>query len=350
MPACPPLLRRVCIAAIPALFILGVACGGSGSDGGTGAGSPKLRLGYFPNLTHATAIIGIEQGIFEKALGGSQLKVAPLSSGPEVVEALFSGALDVAYIGPSPAINAFAKSKGKAIRIISGATSGGASLVVQPDVTVNNLRGKKFASPQLGNTQDVALRYWLSEHGLQSDPTGGGEASVLPQENAQTLETFRSGQIDGAWVPEPWATRLVQEGEGKVLVDERSLWPSGWFVTTHLIVRTEFLREHPDVVRKLLKGHVAANRFIHANQTEARSVVNQGIKKMTGKLLPREVIEVSWANLEFTNDPIAPSLVAAARHAEKVDLLEPVNLDGIYDLTLLNEILRQSGESEVLDS
>jgi NitT/TauT family transport system substrate-binding protein len=219
---------------------------------------------------------------------------------------------------------------------------------VKPSISsADDLKGKKLATPQLGNTQDVALRYWLKDNGIATTPEGGGDASIVPQENAQTLETFKAGAISAAWVPEPWVTRLVTEGGGKVLVDEKTLWPDGDFVTTHLIVRTKFLEEHPGAVRRLLDGQIAANDFIAANPTEAQSLVNQGIEKVTSKRLSDAVITGAWKNLRFTNDPIAGSLSGSAKHAEAVGLLEKVDLKGIYSLDLLNEALKAAGEDEV---
>ena len=346
------------------LGLLAAACGGSDADtddgapSGSGAASGSseaadeepttVRLGYFPNVTHASAIVGVEKGIFEEKLGEDELEVSTFNAGPAAVEALFSEALDATYIGPNPAINAYVKSKGEAIRIISGATSGGAFLVVKPEITkAAELKGKKVASPQLGGTQDVALRSWLKDNGLTTTPEGGGDVSIVPQENAQTLETFKTGDIAGAWVPEPWATRLVSEGGGKILVDEADLWPGGEFVTTHLIVRTKFLEEHPGAVRRLLEGQVAANAFIAANEAEAQTLVNEGIEKITSKGLADAVIQGAWKNLRFTNDPVASSLATSAEHAEEVGLLEKVDLDGIYSLDLLNEVLEGAGEEAV---
>jgi NitT/TauT family transport system substrate-binding protein len=345
---------------LAAVGLVGSACG-SDADGSSAATNDSsktttaaaeapttVRLGYFPNITHATAIVGVEQGIFQKALGDDKLEVTTFNAGPAATEALLSGAIDATYIGPNPAINAFAKSNGEAIRIISGATSGGASLVVKPSITkVDDLKGKKIASPQLANTQDVALRYWLQEKGLKTDAQGGGDVSILPQENSQTLDAFKAGSIDGAWVPEPWATRLVQEGGGKVLVNEKDLWPGGQFVTTHLIVATKFLQDHPDAVRRLLQGQVEANAFVNANTDEAQKIVNDGIAKITGKPLKDETIKAAWANLQFTDDPISSSLAASAQHAEKVGLLDKVDLNGIYSLDLLNAVLKQAGEQGV---
>ncbi|MEY2469579.1 MAG: sulfonate transport system substrate-binding protein, partial [Actinomycetota bacterium] len=208
-------------------------------------------------------------------------------------------------------------------------------------------KGKKIATPQLGNTQDVALRSWLKSKGFATDTSGGGDVKIVPQENAQTLATFQAGDIQGAWVPEPWVTRLVQEGGAHVLVNEQDLWDGGDFVTTHLIVRTAFLKEHPDAVRRLLAGHVAANDFVNANPAEAQTIANDAIGKITGKKLAEGVVTSAWKNLRFTNDPIAASLKESAAHAEEVGLLKPVDLKGIYDLKLLNEVLKKAGEDTV---
>jgi NitT/TauT family transport system substrate-binding protein len=337
---------------VVAMALLGAACGNSSKSPkatGDGAAAPvTVRLGYFPNVTHATAVAGVQQGIFARALGSDRLQASTFNAGPAAVEALFSGALDATYIGPNPTINAFVQSKGKAVRIISGATSGGASLVVKPAISSPaDLKGKKLASPQLGGTQDVALRYWLAGQGLKTDVQGGGDVSISPQDNSQTLETFRSGAIDGAWVPEPWATRLVQEGGGKVLVDERDLWPGQRFVTTQLIVRTAFLEEHPDAVRRLLEGQLEANAFVNEHPAEAQAAVNAGIATITGKKLPDAVIKGAWATMSFSNDPVASSLAASAEHAEKVGLLAHTDLKGIYALGPLNQVLAGHGQTPI---
>ena len=345
----PGLPRHRSLAALLVALVLILAACGQDSATTSADGPTTLRLGYFPNLTHATPVAGIEQGIYADKLGPDKLVVQTFNAGPAAVEALFAEGLDAAYLGPNPAINAFAKSNGEAVRIISGATSGGAFLVVKPTVgQPADLKGKRIASPQLGGTQDVALRGWLDEHGLKPDRPGG--ATVLPQDNAQTLETFKAGDIDGAWVPEPWATRLVQEGGGKVLVDERTLWPDGRFVTTHLIVRTKFLRQHPATVKRLLEAQVAANDFVNANPAEAQRLANQGIERITGKKLSEGVLTEAWRNLTFTNDPIASSLAESARDAERLGLLKKVDLTGIYELATLDEVLKAAGQQPVAAS
>ncbi|HEY8152756.1 MAG TPA: ABC transporter substrate-binding protein [Myxococcota bacterium] len=338
-------------ASASALLALPIALAGCGEGPASDAAPPVLRLGYFANVTHAPAIAAIEQGYLAEALGhGVKLELRTFNAGPEAVEAIFSDALDISYIGPNPAINAFAQSQGEAIRIVAGATSGGAALVVDPKIsTPAQLKGTRLATPQRGNTQDVALRAWLVEHGLKSDLEGGGDVSILPQPNAQTLETFRSGEIQGAWVPEPWATRLLLEGGGSLLVDERTLWPDGKFVTTHVIVRTPFLKQHPEIVASFLRAHVRAIGFLNAEPAKAREIVNAGIEKSIGKALPAAVIERAWATLTFTVDPIAASLRKSAADATAVGLLDPVKLDGIYELGPLNQILAAAGQPPVSD-
>ena len=346
------------LAVLLPLLLLAACGGGSGGDGapaaaaapaGQAAPGGTLRLGYFPNVTHAPAVIGVEEGLFEAALGeGVDLEVVTFGSGTEAVEALFSGAIDASFIGPNPAINGFAKSDGEALRIVAGTTSGGASLVVREGIDgPEELAGTTLATPSLGNTQDVALRAWLADEGLQTDATGGGDVSIRPQENADTLTAFQAGSIDGAWVPEPWATRLVLEGQGTVLVDEADLWPDGRFVTTHLIVATEYLESQQANVRALLSGLLTSIDTANGDPAAAQATTNDGIEAITTKRLPEETMAGAWEQLTFTADPIAGSLQGSADDAVSVGLLEPVSLDGIYDLTLLNELLAERGDGEV---
>lgn len=326
---------------------------GQGADDTSGGDSDvTLRLGYFPNVTHAPAIVGVENGLYEEALGDlATLETSTYSQGSEASEALLSGAIDATFIGPNPAINAFAQSEGAAIRIVSGTTSGGAALVVSEDITeASQLEGTTLATPSLGNTQDVALRAWLLEQGFETTEAGGGDVTILNQENSDTLASFIDGAIDGAWVPEPWATRLADEGGGHVLVDEAELWPEGQFVTTHLIVATDYLDEHPDVIKALLEGHHEAVDFTNENPEDAQAAVVAGVTEITGQDVSPQLIATSWENLTFTLDPIASSLFESAQHAQDVGLLDPVDLDGIYELTLLNDVLTDAGEPEVSDT
>jgi NitT/TauT family transport system substrate-binding protein len=294
-------------------------------------------------------VIGEEKGLFADALGdGVDIEYVYFNAGTEAIEALFSGAIDASFIGPNPAINGFAQSDGEALRIVAGTTSGGASLVVSQDIaSVADLAGTTIATPSLGNTQDVAARAYFLAQGYETDTTGSGDISIVPQANADTLTAFQAGDIDGAWVPEPWATRLVLEGGGKVLVDESELWPEGQFVTTHLIVATGYLEDHPDIVKALISGLLDSIDFANANAQEAQAATNAGIERITTRPLGDETIAGAWENLTFTADPVASSLQKSKDDAVAVGLLEDVDLAGIYDLTLLNELLAERGEPEV---
>lgn len=319
-------------------------------SGGAKAEAPTtVRLGYFPNLTHAPALIGVQNGLFKKALGQNKLEAQIFKAGPEAVEALFADALDITYIGPNPAINAYSKSNGEAVRVVSGSTSGGAALVTREGLnSAVDLKGKKIASPQLGNTQDVALRSWLESTGLKTDSSGGGDVSIEPQENADALAAFVAGKIDGAWIPEPWVTRFVQEGKGHILVDEGTLWPDGKYVTTHIIVRTKFLDEHPSAVKAVLAAHLEALDLITSDPTAAKTAANAALKAAAGKSLKDEVLNDAWKRLTFTADPVASSLAKSAEDGVKVGLTKPVsNLAGIYALDTINELLKARGEAAV---
>jgi len=309
-----------------------------------------LRLGFLANITHEPALVGIAKGFFTKDLGKNvTLKTTVFSTGTEETTALLAGQLDAAYVGPNPALNAWQKSNGTAIKIISGAASGGASLVVKKGITsAAQLKGKSLATPSLGNTQDVALRYWLKQHGLNTTPTGGGDVAIKPiKPNSAAVLEFASKQIDGGWEPEPYATEMVLDG-GTRLVNEASLWPGGNFVTTNLVVSQSFLKAHPSTVNGLLKGQIAANSYINANSSAAASAANAELTKLLGKGLKPNVLAAALPYIHFTNDPIASSLAADAQHAVAVGLLTPVkNLPGIYDLGPLNALLKADGQPQV---
>ncbi|WP_042395853.1 aliphatic sulfonate ABC transporter substrate-binding protein [Streptacidiphilus carbonis] len=321
----------------------------SGSATGAKLSADTVRIGYFANLTHATPLIGIQNGQFQKDLGATDVKTQIFNAGPSEIEALNSGAVDIAWIGPSPAINGYVKSAGSALKIISGATTGGAELVVDPAKikSVADLKGKKIATPQLANTQDVALLNFLSTKGFKVDAKSGkGDVSVIRTDNSLTPTAYESGAVDGAWVPEPTASKLVAEG-AKVLVDEKSLWPGGKFVSTNVIVSQTFLKAHPDVVEAVLKASVDTNAWITANPAAARTDANAALKTLTKKELPTSVLDAAWAELAVTDDPLAASLQTEADHAVTAGLLAKPDLSGIYDLTLLNKVLKAAGRPTV---
>ncbi|GGV07741.1 lipoprotein [Streptomyces litmocidini] len=311
-----------------------------------------VRLGYFPNLTHATALVGDKEGILQKELGGTKLVATTFNAGPSEIEALNAGSIDIGFIGPSPSINGYVKTKGSNLRIIGGAASGGVKLVVNPAKikTLDDLKGKRIATPQLGNTQDVAFLNWISEKGWKVDAQSGkGDVSVVRTDNKVTPNAYASGAVDGAWVPEPTASKLVGDG-AKVLLDESDLWPDKKFVITNIIVSQKFLKEHPDVVEAFLRGSVKTNQWINANQDRAKASANAKLKDLSGKALGAKVIDAAWPSIRFTDDPLAATLQAQADHAVKAGLLEKPELSGIYDLKPLNKVLKAAGQPEVSDA
>jgi len=305
----------------------------SSSATGTSSGTPasSLRLGYFANVTHSTAITEVANGTLAKDLGSTSLSTTIFNAGPQEMTALLSGQLDAAYVGPSSALSAWTKSNKQGLTIVAGAETGGAELVVNSSITsAAQLKGTTIASPQLGNTQDVALRYWLKQQGY-----------------ATTLSLFEQGKIQGAWVPEPWASRLVVEGKGHVLVDEKSLWPSGQFATTNLVVNTAYLQAHPQTVAELLDAQITTNKWILANPTAAQTLISGAIKKLTGSTIKTSEIQRSWSEESVTNDPLVSSLQTSLSHAVSDGLLKNTSLTGIFDLTLLNQELTKAGETTV---
>jgi NitT/TauT family transport system substrate-binding protein len=350
--------RRRFTTGLAALALTTVGLAGCGSDddpaasgsGGGGGDGVELRLGYFPNLTHAPGIVGVDQHIFDDALGDVGATVTPseFNSGTDTIEAIVNGDLDVTYIGPSPALTGYSTNP-DTVRLIAGATSGGASLVVNPDEisSVEDLEGKTLATPSLGNTQDIAARYWLQEQGFETTQEGGGDVSLLPQDNSVTIQTYEQGEIQGGWLPEPYPSILEQQG-AEVLLDEAELWPDGQFVTTHVLVNTEFLEANPDIVEAFLEGHVEAIKYLNDNSEQARDEVGAFLEESTGTAIEPDILASAWDRLTFTNDPLAATLYENAEHAEAVGLLEPIDdIEGIYELDTLNGILADEGQEEV---
>ncbi|MET9853208.1 aliphatic sulfonate ABC transporter substrate-binding protein [Streptomyces sp. NPDC006450] len=322
------------------------------ADAGTKLSASEVRIGYFPNLTHATALVGLQEGLIAKELGATTIKPQSFNAGPSEIEALNGGSLDIGFIGPSPSINAYVKSKGSNLRIISGSASGGVKLVVNPAKikTLDDLKGKKIATPQKGNTQDVAFLNWIAEKGWKVDPESGkGDVSVVRTDNKVTPDAFKQGSIDGAWVPEPTASKLVSDGAA-VLLDETALWPDKKFVITNIIVSQKFLKEHPDVVEAVLKGTVKTNEWINANPDKAKASANAKLAAESGKPLDAKVIDPAWPSILITDDPLAATLKTQSEWAVKAKLIQQPDLNGIYDLTLLNKVLKTAGKPEVSDA
>jgi NitT/TauT family transport system substrate-binding protein len=309
-----------------------------------------LRIGYFPNITHSQAVIGLNNGDFQKVLGDNiTVETFRFNAGPSAIESLLAGRIDATYIGPNPAINGYLQTNGEDVRVIAGAASGGASFIVRNDSGIespSDLGGKKFASPQLGNTQDVALRKYLQDNGFKTTEDGGN-VTILPIANADILTVFLKGDIDGAWVPEPWATRLVQEAGGKVFVDERDLWPDGKFVTGNIIVRTDYLEQNPDVIKKLLVAHVDETLKINNDTKSAAKEFNTQLNRITGQEINPAVLDTAYSHLEITYDPLKLTLFKSANDAYDLGFIakgkDRPNLSGIYDTTILDQVLTEKG-------
>jgi NitT/TauT family transport system substrate-binding protein len=316
------------------------------------AQSTLIRVGAFPNITHPQAMVGKANGWFENRMSPeAKIEWKSFNAGPSAIEALFAGAIDMAYVGPNPAINGYVRSNGEVLRIVAGATSGGAELVVRGDSGIakpEDFHGKRIASPQQGNTQDVALRAWLKANGLKTRDKGG-DVDVMPIANPDQLTLFVRKQIDAAWAPEPWASRLVHEANGRIFLDERTLWPDGRFLTTGLVVSTKFLASHPELVRKWLQAHVELTDWINAHAGEAKQILNRQIQKETGKALSQAVLDDSFARLEVTYDPMRGPLLRAAQLAFDAGFLgrQMPDLSRLYDLTALNQVLRAEGKKAI---
>jgi NitT/TauT family transport system substrate-binding protein len=306
------------------------------------APATEVRVGYFPNVTHAPALIGVKKDFFKQQLGTTKLTTQAFNAGPEEVTALLGNSLDVGFIGSGPAINAFTKSQGS-IQLVSGAVSGGAQLVVKPGITSpEQLKGKNIATPSLGNTQDVALKKWLADNKLTD------QVKITNLDNPKTLDAFKTGQVDGGWLPEPWASRLVLDAGATVFLDEKSLWPNGKFPSTVMIVRGGFLQQHPDTVRALIKGEAAAIDWATANQAEARTVVNNSLKELAGSTLSQAVLDRSFQGIELTLDPISAEFSQLAKDSVTAGIVKtPADLKGFADFGPLNEVLKASGKPAV---
>ncbi len=352
------MIRKSSIAIISAtLIVIGLIAGLSISNQAYSQGTEKkvLRLGFFPNINHAQAVIGVGNGTFQKSLGDNiEIKRFIFNAGPSAIEALFAKQIDATYVGPNPAINGYIVSGGKDVRIVAGASSGGAVFVVRNDSGIQSPKdfaGKKFASPQLGNTQDVALRKYLLDNGYQTKEHGGN-VEVVPAKNADILTLLLKKQVDGAWVPEPWGERFIKEANSRLFLDERDLWPDGKFVTANILVRTDYLQNNPDVIKKLLASHVDETQWINTHQEEAIKQFNIELKKLTGQTIPEDVLKQSLPRLELTWDPIISSLIKSANDAFDIGFLGKTrpDLSGIYDLKLLNEVLKDKGLQTVDES
>jgi NitT/TauT family transport system substrate-binding protein len=340
------------IAALALVALAAAACTTNGAatapkPGGPAPAAPlTLRLGYQANLTQAGALVGVQDKVFANSLGPAvTLTATVFKGGPDEAAALQAGTLDAAYLGPIPAIAAFVATRG-AVKIVSGASSGGAFLMTQYAIkTPADFRGRQVAVAELGNTQDVALRTWLKSQGLNPNP--GGNVTVVAVPTASMLPALQKGTIAGAWIPEPWASQLQVEGNAKVFFDEASLWPGGRYPTTVLAVRTAFLQKHPEVVANLLVGQVAVNDLVKQPSAQIEMDAVGAIESLTGVTVSPAVADLSWLHLTFTNDPLPSAIATDAAHAVALGQIPLAPTADIYELAPLNTILKAAKEPAV---
>lgn len=310
----------------------------------------NVRVGYFPNITHSQALVGREQGTFQKAIGATnKIDWKLFNAGPAEVEALFAGAIDIGYIGPGPAINGYAKSKGD-LQIIAGATDAGAIFVSKKGLVIKNLKdlsGKKIAVPQFGNTQDLTLRSILSANGLK-DKTKGGTVEVRQAANADILTLLQKGDIDAALVPEPWGSRLIKEAKANIILDYKEVFIEGKYTTAVVVVRVEFLKDHPQIVENFIKNHVEVTDYINKNPDKAKAIVNKQITELTKKSIAKDVLDASFKRLTVTNDPEKDSVLDFVKASVKEGFLksEPDTKD-LFNLTILNKVLKEKGLDQI---
>jgi len=315
------------IAGIVLLFVLGTALNSSNSSD-----ENKIRIAYFPNISHSIPIVGMEKGFFETSIGNTtQIETRVFDSGPQAIESLFANSIDLAYVGPGPAINGFLNSENHNVKILAGAASGGSSFIVHPESEINtasDFAGKKIAAPQIGNTQDISLRYYLSENGLKSAEKGGSVIVYnIPNPDIYTL--FVKGDIDGAWVAEPWATILETELNGTRLFHEEELWPNQEFASVLLIANANYVEKNPALVANLLKSHQETAIWINQNPVETRIIFNDFLNSHLGQPLSDNVVDIALSNLVITDDPLPDSIHS---FAEKADTLGYLGRNG-YDLS-----------------
>ncbi|HEX2066363.1 MAG TPA: ABC transporter substrate-binding protein [Candidatus Thermoplasmatota archaeon] len=339
-------MRRTARVALPLALLLATLAGCVHAEGSDG-----LRLGYFPNVTHAQALYGVQAGLYAEAMGNRSFEAVQFNAGPHALEALLAGQVDATYVGPSPVISALAKTGDGMLRVVAGAASGGARFIVRSDVQLGgdaDYAGKAFASPQLGNTQDISLKDFLRQRG-HTTTDRGGDVQVINAAGPDILTLFLQKRVDGAWVPEPWATRLERDGGGRELVDERDLWPGGRFATTLLVTSARYLERHPDRVRALLEAHVQATDAVAAGGEATLQAINDGMEAATGKSLPMDLLRAASTQINFTNDPLPASLAAFGDKARGLSLLrdELPPLARVVALDILNEVLARHGRAGV---
>ncbi len=338
-------MHRLSFGAVSLILMLGSALLGTAACDRPSAGQPEatdkgvsqVRLGYFANLTHAQAVLGVASGEFAGELAPAKLETRIFNAGPSLIEAVFAGEVDIGYIGPGPAINGFEKSRGKGLRIIAGVAANGVAIVARKDAdirTLADLKNKRIATPQLGNTQDISARHYLLKTLGQT-----GTENVLPIPNAEQAGMMERGQIDAAWAPEPWGARLIVETGARLIGEEKDLWPHQEFTLAVIITTPEFLQKHRDVVRKMLTVHARWTERLTQQREEVLPKLGAALNELTGKKLPPGVFEQALTRTKFTNEPMEETLKLFAQWAYDVGFAkQPVDLTGLVDTSLLREL------------
>ena len=295
----------------------------------------NIRVAFFPSVVHAVPIIGMETQTFANNLNTDlDIQVKIFDSGPQVIESIFSNSIDIAYVGPGPVINGFLKSDGNDLKILAGAASGGASFVIQKNSgldLIENYSGKKIAAPQISNTQDVSLRHYLAENGLITAEKGG-DVFVLNIANPDIYTLFAKGDIDGAWVPEPWATMLVEELGGVRLFDENEFWPENQFSSVLLIGRSDYIEKNPEIIKKWINANEKTAQWINNHPDESKKLYNEFLNSYMGRTLPQNIVEKSFSNIIITSEPLENSVYTFAERADALGYLgrDGYTLDGIF--------------------
>ncbi|MFM8337034.1 MAG: ABC transporter substrate-binding protein [Opitutaceae bacterium] len=282
-----------------------------------------VRIGYFPNVTHAQGVIGShtsrqKEGWFETRLGADvSIQWLPFNAGPSAIEGIFAGSVDLTYVGPNPALNGYIRSEGEEVRIIAGAAEGGAALVVAGKSGISkpaDFRGRRVGTPQLGNTQDVAARSWLRAQGFKVTLTGG-DVSVLPAANPDLLQLFTHGRIDAAWTVEPWVSRLEQEAGGRVFLEQNDA------ITTVLVASVRFLSRHPGAAARFQRAHVELTAWINSHPGEAMELTRAGLTAEIRREVAPALIASAWKRLRFTSEVDPARFAALVDDARSVGLL-----------------------------
>lgn len=304
----------------------------------------EVRIGYFANLTHAQAVLGVSSGDFEKAVSPSKFSTKVFNAGPSLIEALFAGEIDMGYVGPGPALTAFEKSKGEGVKIVAGAAANGVVIVASKESgikTLKDLAGKRIATPQLGNTQDIAAKHYLMSELKQSDLD-----KVIPVPNAEQSAMMLRGQIDAAWAPEPWGARLVAEAGGTIIAEEKDLWPNKEFVLTAIVVRPEFLKEHPDVVKKVLEVHQDWTAKLQADAEGQVPKISEALLALTGKKLDADVLKEAISRVKFTDQPSEETLRTMSSWAFDLGFARrKVDISALVDRSVLDQLKKRPAAS-----